>query len=165
MKTRLITTMRSGTLLVLAATVLGCSESEDRLQGPSVPQTDVRAPAPSNQSSLTTQQTLPTTSEPLPVAAPPADGAGRARCRLRVRGLTRIDGPCRVRLDHDGSFQIAALEGGYFAQVLLTGDEAFGYWNETPDATHAHAALGALKREDACWKNRDAEICAWRADG
>lgn len=164
MSARHSTTMRAGMLLVLAATAVGCSEREGGLQGPSARPGEVAGTPPSSGSLPTIQRTLPATSEPVPVTAPPANGAEGPRCRLQVRGVMRIDGPCRLRVDRDGSFQIAALDGGYFAQVLLTGDEAYGYWNEAPDATHAHAALGALRREGACWKNRDAEVCAWRAE-
>ena len=52
--------------------------------------------------------------------------------------------------------------GKYFADVLIdrpgVGE---GYWNGTPYSKHAHSPLGLLYREDGCWVNKTASVCAW----
>lgn len=89
--------------------------------------------------------------------------ARTADCLVRVDGLTVIDGPCEFTgIDGDGSFAVATLDGGYFAQVLVTrAGQAEGYWNEERWSGHAHTPLGVLVRDDACWSNGLATVCAW----
>lgn len=82
-------------------------------------------------------------------------------CRLVVFGKNYINGKCRIRLDNDGSFQIMSQDESYFAQLQRGDGAATGYWNGTPGSTHAHSTLGAMTRSGACWKNINAEICAW----
>jgi hypothetical protein len=86
----------------------------------------------------------------------------KARCRLTVQGTNYIDGACWVRLETGGSFQIMSLDGTYFAQLHNSNGSGQGYWNESPNATHAHTDLGAMTRSGGCWANESAEICAWR---
>lgn len=50
----------------------------------------------------------------------------------------------------------------YFAYVNVFDDGVYGFWNETKDAGHAHSSLGKLSRDDACWVNDIARICAWK---
>lgn len=85
------------------------------------------------------------------------------RCRLVVSGNSYIDGNCWIRLEGDGSFQIMSTDERYFAQLLRSGGDAIGHWNETPGSTRAHTTLGQMARDGACWSNAQAEICAWAA--
>ena len=86
-----------------------------------------------------------------------------ADCLLVVAGAEIIRGACLFTpIDKDGSFQISALNGKYFAQVLMDRPgEGTGWWNETPYAGHAHSPLGTLRREDACWTSDRVSVCAW----
>ena len=84
-----------------------------------------------------------------------------ADCLLQIAGRTYIDGPCNFSPDTDGSFTIAA--GDYFATLLVDSPGVGqGYWNETPGAGHAHSPLGTMRRNQACWVNAKARLCAWR---
>ena len=96
-----------------------------------------------------------------PAAAQAADRP--AECLLVVMGQEVIRGTCLFTpLAKDGSFQIASMNGKFFAQVLMDRPgRGTGYWNGEPYAGHAHNPLGALKREDACWVNETASVCAW----
>jgi len=85
----------------------------------------------------------------------------KGRCLLKISEKKFIDGQCWVRLETGGSFQIMSLNESYIAQLLRLDGEAVGYWNETAGSTHAHATLGVMNRSGACWKNGQAEICAW----
>jgi hypothetical protein len=85
----------------------------------------------------------------------------KGRCSLNVAGTTYIDGDCWIRLERDGSFQITSLDERYFAQLDRTGTEAVANWNEDPGSTHAHSTLGTMQRDGACWRNEEAQICAW----
>ena len=97
---------------------------------------------------------------------PTLAGARTGHCLLQVNGKTHLDGSCQITNQHDrGSFSVGA--GGprrskYFAYVVMENDGAHGYWNETPDSSHAHADLGMLKRHGACWVNERAKICAYQ---
>jgi len=91
----------------------------------------------------------------------------RGKCVLQVKGVSYIDGPCDIYLEKDGNFQIHTIKGRlYFADVSLDRDAsgtADGFWNGTiPGADHAHTHLGTLTRQDGCWVNEQAKICAWR---
>lgn len=103
----------------------------------------------------------------LAALAPPAraeiDVPRPAECLLIVGDQKLIGGRCTFTpLDAEGSFTIAGLDGQFFAYVLVTGrGEADGYWNGTPGAQHAHDPLGKLRRDDACWVNDSASVCAW----
>lgn len=100
--------------------------------------------------------------EPAAARSPLTDWRGnRGRCRLTIDNGTYIDGDCWIRLEEDGSFQVMSVDERYFAQLSRSGDEALGYWNEAPGSTRAHAALGIMNRNGACWINMRAEICAW----
>ena len=92
--------------------------------------------------------------------------ARTGRCVLQVKGQTYLHGPCDIiNQDNHGSFSIGVGDvrrSRYFAYVLMEDDGAHGYWNETPDASHAHTDLGRLKRDGACWRNQDARVCAYR---
>lgn len=92
------------------------------------------------------------------------DDQGRlVSCLLVVDGQQYIRGKCRFRpIGNDGSFQIMAENGKYFAQLhIRSRGIGVGYWNEEPYAGHAHTDLGELMRENACWVNDRASICAW----
>ena len=91
--------------------------------------------------------------------------ARTGHCVLQVKGKTYLNGPCEIARDPDGSFTIGVGEtrhSRYFAYVNMEDDGAHGFWNETPDASHAHSDLGLLKREGACWKNATARVCAYK---
>lgn len=98
--------------------------------------------------------------------APVLAQAKTGRCVLQVNKKTFLDGPCEIKIsDKQGSFSIGAGESHrskYFAYVNMDEDGAHGYWNETPDASHAHAELGILKRDGACWTNDTARVCAYK---
>lgn len=83
------------------------------------------------------------------------------RCKLNVGSLQPIDGACWIRLDGDGSFQIMSMDEQIFAQLDRDGAAGVAFWNETPGASHAHASLGSMTRDGACWHNASAELCAW----
>jgi hypothetical protein len=92
------------------------------------------------------------------------DGAARqAQCLLIVQGTELIRGPCTFApLGTDGSFTATGLNGRFFAYVLVDSPgQATGYWNGKAYATHAHEPLGTLTRDDACWVNDIASVCAW----
>lgn len=97
-------------------------------------------------------------------AIPESDWRGqRGRCWLLVGGREYISGDCWIRMEGEGSFQIMSLNEQYFAKLSRSGNDGAGFWNETPGSSHAHSALGEMMRSGACWKNDDAEICAWAA--
>ena len=88
------------------------------------------------------------------------------RCLLQVNGKTYLNGPCVVVMtDQRGSFSMgveARHRSRYFAYVTKETDGTRGYWNETPDASHAHSDLGILRRNGACWTNERARVCAYK---
>lgn len=92
--------------------------------------------------------------------------ARTGQCLLQVDQKTFLNGPCEIAInDKQGSFSIGAGEkhrSKYFAYVNMEEDGAHGYWNETPDSSHASTSLGSLKRDGACWKNDTARICAYK---
>ena len=92
----------------------------------------------------------------------PAALARPADCLLVVNAREIIRGRCEFEADRDGSFTIAGLNGQYFATVLIERKGvAQGYWNGEPYAGRAHTPLGRLYRQDACWVNDIASVCAW----
>ena len=86
-----------------------------------------------------------------------------ASCLFVVKGQEVIRGECLFTpVDSDGSFMISGYNGQFFATVLMASKGiAEGYWNEQPYAGHAHTPLGTLVRNDACWANDLASVCAW----
>lgn len=98
--------------------------------------------------------------------APGLAHAKTGRCMLQVNNKTYLNGPCEVTInDKKGSFAIGVGEkhrSKYFAYVTMEDDGAQGFWNETPDASHAQSSLGTLKRDGACWKNEKARVCAYK---
>ena len=92
--------------------------------------------------------------------------ASTGRCVLQVDGKKYLNGPCEITMnDKQGSFAIGVGKthrSKYFAYVNMEDDGAHGYWNETPDASHAHSDLGILKRDGACWVNDKARVCAYK---
>ena len=92
--------------------------------------------------------------------------AEAGRCVIQVKQKTYLNGPCEIKVnDNHGSFSVGAGEkhrSRYFAYVNMEEDGAHGYWNETPDSSHAHTKLGILKRDGACWKNETARVCAYK---
>jgi hypothetical protein len=101
-----------------------------------------------------------------PVSAPGSAYAETraARCLLEIDGRTIIDGVCPFVPQAGGDFSIGDDEGpiGFFALVQIESPGlARGYWNGEQYATHAHSSLGWLERNDACWENERARVCAW----
>lgn len=91
-------------------------------------------------------------------------GVGRAAsCLLTVKGFEAIRGECEFApTSRDGSFIISSYNGKYFAYVIISRKGvADGHWNGAPYATHAHNSLGTLYREDGCWVNELASVCAY----
>lgn len=87
----------------------------------------------------------------------------RAECLLFVEGREIISGTCMFSPSgRDGSFEIMALNGSSFAQVHVDRPGvAQGYWNGGQYQGHAHDHLGTLTRNEACWSNETASVCAW----
>lgn len=83
----------------------------------------------------------------------------RQGCVLEVGGTKAIDGACHWGPygSMDGSFVMEA--NGYFAIIEVDNDDADGWWNDTPGATHAHTRLGEMKREGQCWKSESVRVC------
>lgn len=90
-------------------------------------------------------------------AARPAD------CLLEVAGTIYVNGPCDFEpFGGDGSFIVRGPGVVYFAYVsVIAPGVAEGSWNADPQSTHAHAPLGRLYRNEACWSNDYATVCAW----
>jgi hypothetical protein len=86
------------------------------------------------------------------------------RCKLIVKGINYIEGPCEITLEKDGSFTVIQFDGSGTLTYLAIVDASNGmaFWNEDSGANHAHSALGFLTRKGACWSNEQAEVCAWR---
>lgn len=86
-----------------------------------------------------------------------------ANCLLVVDAQEIIKGRCLfTHLDQDGSFQIQSGNGKFFAMVQIESKGVGeGYWNEEPYASHAHTPLGTLYREEGCWVNNAASVCAY----
>ncbi len=80
-----------------------------------------------------------------------------------VDGQELIRGRCVFTpLDADGSFTIGGLNGKYFAYVLMERrGVAQAYWNGTAFSGRAQNPLGTVYREEACWVNDTASVCAW----
>ncbi len=97
---------------------------------------------------------------PMPTSA---QDSRMVSCKLVVDAEEYINGACRFSpIDSDGSFQIMSGNGQYFAQVLIDSPGlGTGYWNGERYASHAHSHLGELTRQDACWVNNRASVCAW----
>jgi len=107
----------------------------------------------------------PTLEEPLPESA---DKMEHGQCVLAVGGSTYIDGDCNVTMSADGSFQIYSSDSSpthHFAFVnVASSGKAAGYWNGIEQSSHAHEPLGMLERDEGCWNNDHATVCAWRSD-
>jgi hypothetical protein len=86
-----------------------------------------------------------------------------ADCLMVVEGQELIRGRCSFTpIDTDGSFIVSGLNGKFFAYVVVDRPgRAEGYWNGVAYGSHAHDPLGTLYREDACWVNDIASVCAW----
>ena len=86
-----------------------------------------------------------------------------ASCILIVKNFEAIRGECEFSPSgSDGSFIISSYNGQYFAYVIIERKGvANGYWNGSPYAGHAHNPLGTLYREDGCWVNNKASVCAY----
>ena len=96
----------------------------------------------------------------------PAD-AKMGRCLLQVDRNIYLNGPCEVQFDalDKRSFTIGVGEKNrtkYFAYVNMDSDGAHGFWNESPENSHAETSLGMLKRNGACWENKTARVCAYK---
>lgn len=100
----------------------------------------------------------------LALVASGAAWASPGRCLLVVEGKTYLNGPCPVEVGRGGSVTVGGgPRAPFFAVVNPAGNGlGKGYWNEERGATHAHTDLGDLRRNDACWSNERAIVCAWR---
>lgn len=99
--------------------------------------------------------------------------AKEAKCLLAFEGEIYMNGPCTFDAESDGSFWITTSDGMWSASLTVGHDGdpqyAYGVWNsDEPDengryvpANRLHGILGELKRNGACWSNRDAVVCAW----
>jgi hypothetical protein len=96
----------------------------------------------------------------LALAALPAQAT---TCLINIEGTTYFDGPCRfLPYGGDGSFRIISNDGWSLAEVsLLEPGMAEGWWNESTGSSVATTPLGMLYRDQACWVNGYATICAW----
>lgn len=91
------------------------------------------------------------------------DRSRPAECLLVVKAKEYIRGECQFSPNGtDGSFIISSYNGQYFAYVTITSaGVAEGYWNGEAYASHAHSPLGTLHRQDGCWVNDMASVCAY----
>jgi hypothetical protein len=112
------------------------------------------------------------------------------RCLLKVQGVSYVSGKCAYLISSGGDFQMDGprqvytgidypepeiysnnISTDYFVQVgrALEPDDTYGkqwegHWGgEDKRATHAHSYLGILKRSGACYSNKIAKICLWKA--
>jgi len=85
-------------------------------------------------------------------------------CLIEVKNHVYLLGPCNFSPDKDGSFSIGTSDtrpSDYFAYVNKNEDgTAEAFWNEEPQASHAHTSLGTVKQDGPCWVNDHAKICA-----
>lgn len=87
-----------------------------------------------------------------------APGKRLVDCELTVGGKSYLKGVCEYGPTADEGFQISGDD--YFAYVsVFKGKVAEASWNADPLSTHAHAALGKLKRKGDCWASKKARIC------
>lgn len=93
--------------------------------------------------------------------AAPALAEQIRHCELTVNGKSYIDGPCDYEPVGGGDFVIR--QGPYFAYVYVAPEpRPNGYWNGDPPGNHAHDPLGDLQRQEGCWINDRARVCAER---
>jgi hypothetical protein len=102
-----------------------------------------------------------------PVLFTAAYSGESGECLLQVDGQTYIDGPCNIELVKGGSFSIAVGEtqaSKYSAHVTRDPDtgRATGFWNGADAAPAGHEDLGNLVRDEGCWFNERAKVCAWK---
>ncbi|WP_291733714.1 hypothetical protein [Leisingera sp. F5] len=92
-----------------------------------------------------------------------------ARCYVEYLGNVYIDGQCEFSASTNGSFDLTfgewwvtveVIEAGW-ADGRWNGDGDYGYGQKLTPASHQHAFFGYLRRDGACWSNREAKICAW----
>lgn len=81
-------------------------------------------------------------------------------CLLTVKGKTYLSGTCKYDADPDGSFRLYGKKYFTYLTVFENGT-AEASWNADPKSTHAHAPLGELKRDGACWVSTTVKLCAW----
>ena len=90
------------------------------------------------------------------------------KCYLEVHKTVYINQKCNIDLFDDGGFSIGTADEShtplkYFAYVYPDSkNKADGYWNKEKGSGHAHAPLGVLTRNGACWSNSKSKVCAWR---
>jgi len=98
--------------------------------------------------------------------APNLVAAKMGKCVLQVSHKTYLKGACNIEFtDNQGSFTIGISKthrARYFAYINMEDDGAHAYWNETPEASHAHTSLGILKPQGDCWVNETARVCAFK---
>jgi len=87
-----------------------------------------------------------------------------ANCLLEIDGKKYIDGICEFTPGSGGDFQISG-KNHYFAQLGIydRGDDsslASLNWNANPRSIKAHAFVGDVRRNGACWENKRSKICA-----
>jgi hypothetical protein len=87
-------------------------------------------------------------------------GNRQVLCSLIVNGNTYLSGSCGYEADPDGSFRL--FGNPHTVYLSKSGkNTADAFWNDDPASTHAQAPLGELRRDGACWVNRDVVLCAW----
>lgn len=90
-----------------------------------------------------------------------SSGKGNVDCSLTVDGKVIFKERCEFSPGDGGSFQISQDPLGYFADVqIISKGVAQGYWNGGDGYIHAHADLGTLERNGACWSNAKNSVCA-----
>ena len=104
------------------------------------------------------------------------------RCLLVVGGQTRISGPCAYQISKGGDFHIDGpkqiydgidypkAEYGYqqrsrdyWADVSRGEDGTWsGYGNNDIRATHGDPPWEGLRRQGACYVNKEVRVCLWK---
>ena len=103
-----------------------------------------------------------------PSTAPTGTAATRSAmrdCYLRVDGVVRVSGRCRVFPMGEDEYTLNTWDGGkpaqpHFAVVTRNGDgTATATWNADPEDDRAMDPLGIVRRDSNCWVNERARIC------
>lgn len=139
------------------APAIAAGEMEDESRGPAATAEQGLAPAPA-----------PSPADEKPATAATGTAATRSAmrdCYLRVDGVVRVSGRCRVFPMGENEYTLNTWDGGkpaqpHFAVVTKDADgTATATWNADPLDDHAMDPLGIVRRDGDCWFNERARIC------
>ncbi len=98
--------------------------------------------------------------------------AKTVQCLFVVDGEFYMNGACEFQVEGGGDFTVTTVKNGetiWSASLYLEEDgTAIVWWNgdgvegeRMVPTGHLHAGLYGLRRNDACWANKEAILCAW----